>query len=207
MGENLPMSETEQKNIRLLLIDDHALFREGVARLLESEPGFEVVAQCGSGTEALEVMETSKEIDIVLTDLGLGQERGTDFLDRLREVHFKGKALVVTGDVSDAELCSLIRKGISGVFLKHVSPTVLIQGIRETMEGMTLFGQDQLRRAFARAKRHSADQRRSPLTDRERQVLSLVFDGLGNREIGGSIADFRDHRQSFLAAAVHQDWR
>lgn len=181
------MSETEQKSVRLLLIDNYALFREGVARLLQSEPGFEVVAQCGSATEALEIIASFREIDIVLLDLDLGQERGTYFIDRLREMHFDGKVLLVTGEVSDAELYSLIRKGISGVVMKHVSPALLIQGIRETMEGKALFGQDQLRRAFERAKRLSAYQRRSNLTERERQVLSFVFDGLGNRQIAGRL--------------------
>ena len=177
------MSKTDQKSIRLLLIDDHALFRESVARLLQAEPGFEVVAHCGSGTEALQIIKSSSEIDVVLLDLDLGQERGADFLERLRNARFDGKVLLVTADVNDNEVPSLIRKGISGVFMKHGSPALLIQGIRETMEGRALFGQDQLRRALERAEVPSADQRRSKLTERERQVLSFVFEGLANKQI------------------------
>jgi DNA-binding NarL/FixJ family response regulator len=177
------MSEADQKSIRVLLIDDHALFRESVARLLQSEPGFEVVADCGSGTEALQIIKSSKEIDIVLLDLDLGQERGTDFLDHLRNAQFHGKVLLVTADVSDSEVPTLIRKGISGVFMKHGSPALLIQGIRETMEGKALFGQDQLRRAMERAEAPGPDQGRSRLTGRERQVLSFVFEGLANKQI------------------------
>jgi len=177
------MSKTDQKSIRLLLIDDHTLFRESVARLLQSEPGFEVVAHCGSGTEAIQIIESSKEIDVVLLDLDLGEGRGADFLDRLRNARFDGKVLLVTAEVNDAELSSLIRKGISGVFLKHGSPSLLIEGIRETMEGKALFGQDQLRRAFERAEVLSADHRRSKLTERERHVLAFVFEGLANKQI------------------------
>jgi len=177
------MSETYYKSIRLLLIDDHALFRESVARLLQSEPGFEVVAQCASGTEALRIIESSTEIDVVLLDLDLGQERGADILDRLRNNHFGGKVLLVTAEVNDTELSSLIRKGISGVFMKHGSPALLVQGIRETMEGKALFGQEQLRRALERAEALSADRRRTKLTERERQVLSFVFEGLANKHI------------------------
>jgi two-component system, NarL family, nitrate/nitrite response regulator NarL len=177
------MSKTDQKSIRLLLIDDHALFRESVARLLQAEPGFEVVAHCGSGTEALQIIKSSSEIDIVLLDLDLGQEKGTDFLERLRNIRFNGKILLVTADVNDSEIPGLIRKGISGVFMKHGSPALLIQGIRETMEGKALFGQDQLRRALERAEAPSADQHRSKLTERERQVLSFVFEGLANKQI------------------------
>jgi two-component system, NarL family, nitrate/nitrite response regulator NarL len=177
------MSKTNQKSIRVLLIDDHTLFRESVARLLQSEPGFEVVAHCGSGAEALQIMESSKEIDIVLLDLDLGKERGADFLDRLRSARFDGKVLLVTADVSDSEVPSLIRKGISGVFLKHGSPALLIQGIREAMDGKALFGQDQLRRALQGVEVPSADQRRLKFTERERQVLSFVFEGLSNKQI------------------------
>jgi two-component system nitrate/nitrite response regulator NarL len=177
------MNKTDQKSIRLLLVDDHALFRESVARLLQSEPGFEVVAHCGSGTEALQIIKSSSDIDIVLLDLDLGQERGADFLERLRNTRFDGKVLLVTADVNDNEVPNLIRKGISGVFMKHGSPALLIQGIRETMEGKALFGRDQLRRAFERAVVPSADQSRSKLTQRERQVLSFVFEGLANKQI------------------------
>ena len=177
------MSKTNQKSIHVLLIDDHALFRESVARLLQSEPGFEVVAHCGSSTEALQIIESSKKIDIVLLDLDLGQERGTNFLDALRNTQFNGKVLLVTADVSDSEVPTLIRKGISGVFMKHGSPALLIQGIRETMEGRALFGQDLLRRALERAEAPGPHQRRSKLTERERQVLSFVFEGLANKQI------------------------
>jgi two-component system nitrate/nitrite response regulator NarL len=177
------MSKTDRKNIRLLLIDDHTLFRESVARLLQSEPGFEVVAHCGSGTEALQIIKSSIEIDIVLLDLDLGQERGSDFLGRLRSAQFDGKVLLVTADVNDSEVSSLIRKGISGVFMKHGSPALLIQGIRETMEGKALFAQDLLRRALETAEAPDATRSRSKLTQRERQVLSFVFEGLANKQI------------------------
>jgi two-component system nitrate/nitrite response regulator NarL len=177
------MNKTDHKHIRLLLIDDHTLFRESVGRLLQVEPGFEVVAHCGSGDEAIEVIESSPEIDVILLDLDLGQERGADFLDRLRKAGHNGKVLLVTAGVNDSEVPTLIRKGISGVFLKHGSPALLIQGIRETMEGKALFGQDLLRRALEQVEQPAAHQRRSKLTKRERQVLSFVFEGLANKQI------------------------
>lgn len=177
------MPKTDQKSIRLLLIDDHALFRESVARLLQSEPGFEVVAHCGSGAEALRIIKSSSEIDIVLLDLDLGQEKGADLLDHLRTLHFDGKVLLVTADVNDAEIPNLIRKGISGVFMKHESPALLVQGIRETMDGKALFGQELLQRALKKADALGANQGRSKLTERERQVLSFVFEGLANKQI------------------------
>src|ERR1700688_1765101 len=142
------MSKTEQKSVRVLLVDDHALFRESVARFLNSEAGFDVVAHCGSGTEALQIIKSSSVIDIILLDLDLGQETGAEFLDGLQNVKFAGKVLLVTADVSDSEVPALIRKGVSGVFMKHESPALLIQAIRETMNGKATFGQDLLRRAL-----------------------------------------------------------
>jgi two-component system nitrate/nitrite response regulator NarL len=178
----VPMSKTSAKNIRLLLIDDHALFRESVARLLEAEPGFEVVAHCGSGIEGMRIIN-SREIDVVLLDIDLGQERGIDFLEDLDAQHFKGKVLLVTAGVDESEVPNLIRKGISGIFLKHGSPTLLVEGIRQTMEGKALFEQSLLRRTFECAQEHGSSRRRTRLTERERRVLSFIFEGLANKQI------------------------
>ncbi|MGA7222158.1 MAG: response regulator transcription factor [Candidatus Acidiferrales bacterium] len=177
------MGKTAVKNIRLLLLDDHALFRESLARLLQAEPGFEVVANCNSGTEALRIIG-SREIDIVLLDLDLGEERGADFLESLRAERFKGKVLLVTAGVNESDVPSLIRKGISGVFLKHGYPAELIQGIREAMEGKALFRQDMLRKALESTEELSTQQTTVRFTERERRVLSFVFEGLANKQIG-----------------------
>ena len=177
------MSKTSAKNTRLLLIDDHALFRESVSRLLQAEPGFEVVADCSSVAEGLRIME-SREIDIVLLDIDLGQERGTDLLETLHAKRFKGKVLLVTAGVDENEVPGLIRKGISGIFLKHGSPALLVQGIRETMKGQALFEQNLLRRSFECAEVHSLPQRRARLTEREKLVLASIFEGMANKQIG-----------------------
>lgn len=176
------MTKATPKNIRLLIIDDHVLFRESVARLLQSEPGFEVVAGCSSGPEVLRILRSSKGIDVVLLDVDLGQEKAADLLELLRKENFQGKVLLVTAGVNESELPNLIRKGISGVFLKHGSPASLIQGIRDTMEGKALFDQGMLRRALQQQD-VPAPESRTRLTDRERQVLSFVFEGLANKQI------------------------
>jgi len=177
------MGKTTAKNIRLLLLDDHALFRESVARLLQAESGFEVVADCSSGTEALRIIK-SREIDLVLLDLDLGEERGADFLESLRAEHFKGKVLIVTAGVNEREIPTLIRKGASGVFMKHGYPAELIQGIREAIEGKALFRHDLLRKAFESEEELSTQQTTVKFTERERRLLSFVFEGLANKQIG-----------------------
>jgi two-component system, NarL family, nitrate/nitrite response regulator NarL len=194
------MSKTQQKSIRLLIIDDHALFRESLARLLQSEPGFEVVADCASGAEALCIVKSSKNIDLLLLDVDLGQEKGTDLLEFLRGEDFHGKVLLVTAGVNESDLPTLIRKRVSGVFLKHGSPASLIQGIRDTMEGKALFDQDMLRRALERQEPVDSEEAPTRLTDREKQVLSFVFEGLANKQI----ADRLDISESAVKASLQQ---
>jgi two-component system, NarL family, nitrate/nitrite response regulator NarL len=186
-------------SIRILLIDDHALFRESVARLLQAEPGFQVVANCGSLTEALEVLK-SRVIDIVLLDLDLGPERGEDFLERLRTGGFQGKVLLVTAGVDVNEVPNLIRQGISGLFMKHNSPALLVQGIREAMQGRALFTQDLLRKAVESVDGVGEQRTRSELGERERHVLSLIFEGLPNKQI----ADRLQISESAVKACLQQ---
>lgn len=195
-----PMASTDQKTIRLLIIDDHALFREGVARLLQSESGFQVVAHCGSAAEALRLLKSSGEIDLVLLDLDLGKEHGADFLDQLQKLRFQGKVLLVTAGVNDNEIPGLIRKGISGVFLKHGSPASLIERIRDAAAGKVLFDQDMLRRALEEAETAGSDRTHSKLTERERQVLSFVFEGLANKQI----ADRLEISETAVKASLQQ---
>lgn len=177
------MSRTASKAIRILLIDDHALFRESVARLLDAEPGFEVVGDCSSTTQALRILKSS-QVDMILLDLDLGTERGADLLEKLQVEAFAGKVLLVTAGVSESEVPNLIRKGISGVFMKHGSPALLIQGIREAMDGRALFEQDVLRRAIEISAEQSAThQPGTGLSERDRRVLSFIFEGLANKQI------------------------
>jgi len=180
------MSTGEAKNIRLLLIDDHTLFRESLARLLQSEPGFEVVANCSSLVEAARIVK-SREIDMVLLDLDLGTENGADLLDDLQTIGFEGKVILVTAGVNDRDVPGMIRKGIAGIFMKHNPPSLLVQGIRDAMKGAVLFEQDLLRRALEVSEPANSERRHTELTTREKLVLSLVFEGLTNKEVADRI--------------------
>src|SRR5208282_5044606 len=120
--------------IRLLLLDDHVLFREGLSRLLVTEPDFEMVAQCGTPAEALEILEVST-VDIVLLDYDLEDDTGTRFLSAASAAGYRGKVLMVTAGMNELQ-CSLAWKlGISGISLKHSSPASLLQAIRAVAEG------------------------------------------------------------------------
>ena len=87
------MPEAIEKTIATLIVDDHALFRESLVRLLCAERGFEVVAHCGSSEEALRVLQ-KKQVDVVLLDFNLGESNGTQFLSSAKRQGFGGKVLV-----------------------------------------------------------------------------------------------------------------
>jgi two-component system nitrate/nitrite response regulator NarL len=193
------MSRTAPKTVRILLIDDHALFRESVARLLDAEPGFEVVGDCSSSAEALRILK-SREVDMILLDLDLGTERGSDLLEKLRIESFTGKILLVTAGVNQSEVPNLIRKGISGIFMKHGSPALLVQGIREAMEGRAIFEQDMLRRSLETDEQPEVRQAADKLSERERQVLSFILEGLANKQI----ADRLQISESAVKASLQQ---
>src|SRR5580704_4648310 len=95
-----------ENTIRLLVVDDHAMFREGLVRILEKEPGFSVVGQAGSAADALRILGTA-EPAVVLLDVDLGAERAIDFVLGARAAGYKGYVLAVTGGMSDAEAIQL----------------------------------------------------------------------------------------------------
>jgi DNA-binding NarL/FixJ family response regulator len=180
------MPRTVEQTARILLLDDHALFRESVSRLLSAEPGFEVVAHCGTVAEALQVLRR-KSIDLVLLDFDLGEHDGRDFLRMAREQGFQGKILVVTAGVEPGAVSELIRSGVSGVFHKHDSAGLLAQGIRDVMAGKVWLDQEQLRTALTPEIATPKTPASRQFTERERQVLSGVLDGLANKEIATRI--------------------
>jgi two-component system, NarL family, nitrate/nitrite response regulator NarL len=182
------MYNTAEQTVRILLLDDHALFRESVSRLLSAEPGFEVVADCGTVDKALQLLQQIA-VDLVLLDFDLGECDGKEFLRRAKEQGFDGKVLVVTAGVEAGAVTELIRSGISGVFRKHDSAALLTQGIRDVMAGKVWLEQNQLQSAIAPKVAVPAHEqgRTQRFTEREGQVLSFVFEGLANKEIAARI--------------------
>jgi DNA-binding NarL/FixJ family response regulator len=172
--------------IRILIVDDHALFRDSVARLLAAEPDFAVVGSCASTSETLALLARSA-VDVLLLDLDLGRENGAELLRRARESGFAGHVLMVTAGVSPFEATDLLRSGVAGVFLKHDSPAELCASIREVAEGRVHFQQELLQSAVRRLS-VLAPPTAKAFTERERQVVTLVLDGLSNKEIADRLS-------------------
>ena len=169
--------------IRIVLVDDHTLFRESVARLLESEPDLVVAGAYGTSEEALGRLAADRP-DVVLLDFDLGRTNGSRFLDGLPSGSFSGRVLVVTAGVSRFEAAELIRRGVAGIVPKHSSPAILAESIRKVVDGKVCLDQDQVRAATESHRPGAAGPEGRRLTEREVTILHHVFDGLSNKEIG-----------------------
>jgi DNA-binding NarL/FixJ family response regulator len=175
------------QRIRILLVDDHQLFRESLGRLLDSEPDLEVVATCGSASEALNFLEQAP-VDVVLLDYDLGEEQGSVFLETAKQRASTSRILLVTAGMSDATTLRVFETGASGIFLKHSNPPELIRAIRTVFKGETWLDPKAAPSLVAGATSKS-EQREisSGLNERQRAVLEAVLEGLTNKEIAGRL--------------------
>ncbi len=172
--------------IRLLLVDDHPLFREGLARLLASERDFEIVAQCSTSTEALRLLNRS-DVDVVLLDFDLGDDHGNHFVSSARRSGYRGKILMVTAGMTATESSAALKLGASGIVLKHSSPGTLVNAIRLVAKGETWVDPKVILQMADRLSQDSPQRLPRTLTEREDQVLQGVFEGLTNKEIAANI--------------------
>ena len=167
--------------LRLLLLDDHILFREGLRRLLQSEPGFETVAECGTPEEALAALSHSP-VDVVLLDFELEDDTGTRFIAAATAAGYRGKILMVTAGMEPFDVSIARNLGVSGIFLKYNPPTLLLEAIRAVASGGTWMDP---KIAAPRPAATAVTNRAAPahLTPREQKVLRSVFEGQTNKEI------------------------
>jgi two-component system, NarL family, nitrate/nitrite response regulator NarL len=172
---------------QLLLLDDHALFRVMLSKLLDTESGFHVVADCSSIEEALATLGR-RHVDLVLLDYDLGQRiTGFQFIESARAASYAGRIFVVTAGMSDADYVRALGHGVCGIFLKHSSPELLIQAIHKVMAGETWIDQRCVHSLVHAVEAEERPRRRSRLSERERDVLREVFGGLTNKEIGARL--------------------
>ena len=112
--------------IRILLIDDHSLFRDSLSRLLEAEADFRVTASCATVASALTAL-AAEPADVVLLDYDLGEEQGSAFLEEVKRRRLPCRILMVTAGMNDAGTLRAFENGATGIFLKHSPPAQLIE--------------------------------------------------------------------------------
>ena len=191
------MEYKEMERIRLLLVDDHPLFREGLSRLLASEPDFEMVAQCGTAAEGLQVLGRS-DVDMVLLDFDLGVEHGNQFISSARQSGYAGKILMVTAGMNATQSSIALKLGASGIVLKTSSPGTLAKAIRLVAHGEMWIDQKVIQQMADRALQGGEHTSPPTLTEREGQVLEGVFEGLTNKEIGTKLGVSEDSVKTTL---------
>lgn len=172
---------------QLLLLDDHALFRVMLKKLLDTESGFHVVADCSSIEDALGTLGRH-HVDLVLLDYDLGQRvTGFQFIEKARKTGYAGRIFVVTAGMSDADYVRALVHGVCGIFLKHSSPELLIEAVHKVMAGETWIDQRCVQSLVHALEGEERPRRRSRLSERERDVLRGVFSGLTNKEIAARL--------------------
>jgi two-component system response regulator DevR len=170
--------------IRILLVDDHRVMRQGVRMLLELQPDFEVVAEAGTGAEALQLLGTT-ELDIVVLDLKLTDMSGTEVCRRAMERRPDLSILILTAISNGPDVLECIDAGAKGYVLKDVDVEELGRTIRAIHRGESVLDPKVTRAVLERARGATGAPVSGPLlSDQEKAIVGLIAEGLTNKEIG-----------------------
>ncbi len=178
--------------IRVLICDDHALFRRGLIMVLESEEGIEVVAEAEDGDDAVRKAEESAP-DVVLMDVRMPKMSGIEATRAIAEVVPSAKILMLTVSDEEEDLYEAVKAGATGYLLKEISIEEVANAIRAVVQGQSLISPSmasKLLTEFNTLVRRAEEKQQFPaprLTDRELEVLKLVAQGMSNREIADDL--------------------
>jgi len=164
----------------VLVVDDHGLFRTGVANIINQEPDLRVVAEAGNGVEAIAAFERHHP-DVTLLDLRMPVMEGVEVVRRIRERDPAARVIVLTTYDTDDEIASALKAGAKAYVLKDISADQLVGCIREVLAGKTYL-------APAAAAKLAEGVTRVQLTPREMETLRLMADGKANKEIAGELS-------------------
>jgi two-component system, NarL family, nitrate/nitrite response regulator NarL len=193
-GSLAPTLPDVKNKIRIVVADDHPIFRDGLCRLLALEEDFEIVAQAHDGREVLQVLQ-EHEPDILLLDLKMPNLDGLGTLQRLQASRNQTKVIVLTASEDKNEFVQAVKFGTSGIVLKQTATELLIKSIRKVHAGEIWLDSNTtaaVMRQFASPEESptpvppppaTRERERSPLSQREREIVSLVAQGFKNKEM------------------------
>jgi two-component system NarL family response regulator len=166
--------------VRVLLVDDHALLRTGVANIINHEPGLQVIAEAGNGREAVDAF-TRWRPDVTLMDLRMPEMEGVDAIRRIRAIDPQARVVVLTTYDADEDIARALEAGAKAYILKDIAAAALIACIRDVLAGKTYL-------APAAAAKLAERVTQVQLTPRELGTLRLMADGHSNKEIASALS-------------------
>ena len=174
-----PDAATPAAKARVLLVDDHALLRTGVANIINQEPDLRVVAEADNGRDALDAYDRHKP-DVTVLDLRMPVMEGVEVVRRLRERDAQARVIVLTTYDTDDEISQALKAGAKAYVLKDIAAEDLVNCIRDVLAGKTYI-------APAAAAKLAEGVTRVQLTPREMATLRLLADGKANKEIANAL--------------------
>ncbi|WP_174733125.1 response regulator [Mesobacillus harenae] len=168
--------------IRLMLVDDHAVLRDGLKNILETEEDIVVVGEAVSGDDALVKLKTCKP-DVILMDINMPDKNGVEVTGIVKKTHPEIKILILTMHNHDEYFMSAIREGADGYLLKDVPSSQVIDAIRMISKGESVVHPAMTKKLLSFHQHKTNDLREAVLTEREKEVLVCLVDGLSNKEI------------------------
>lgn len=202
--------EGEREKINIVIADDHAVLRESLVALLNTQPDFLVVGSASSGTEALSLVQQHRPQVLVL-DLFMPEGDGFDVLRTLDQAGNRVAAVVLTGSESQTDYVQTVRLGARGLVLKSDGPEKLFAAIRSVAVGELAFSDEVAHRVLTAMVEDTRTETRSlaRLSDRERQISFLVARGLKNRDIATELQisenTVKRHLQSIFSKTGARD--
>jgi len=197
------VKKDKPKKIKLLLVDDHPIVLDGIKSHLCAQPDFEVVGDAANGQEALRKAKLTLP-DVVLMDISMPHMNGLEAMTNLRKQVPNAKILVLTMHDSREYIAQVVRSGARGYLLKDSAPAELVGAIKAVHGGEVYFSPSVskvLIEEMADGRKPSGPEQQ-PLTDREREVLSLIAEGLLNKQIadrlGIGVRTIETHRERIM---------
>jgi NarL family two-component system response regulator LiaR len=172
-------------SIRVLIVDDHAIVREGLRGLIEVEPDMELVGEASSGAEGVEKALALRP-DVILMDLLMPEKDGVTAIKEIKASWQEARVLVLTSFLEDDKVFPAIENGALGYLLKDTQPDELLDAIRGVYQGETMLHPSIAKKIMQRIQEHSEENKKPEgpeLTERELDVLKLLAQGDGDREI------------------------
>jgi two-component system NarL family response regulator len=179
-GEAVRLASPAVAPARVLVVDDHALLRTGVANIINHDPGLLVIAEAGNGREAVEAFEHWRP-DVTLMDLRMPEMEGVDAIRRIRAVDPQARVVVLTTYDADEDIARALAAGAKAYILKDIAAEALVACIHDVLAGKTYL-------APAAAAKLAERVTQVQLTPRELGTLRLMADGHSNKEIASALS-------------------